>query len=249
MGASSSVLEVHECSEWRRVLDSLSGVSIEVVLEGALQAVSSEGLRSRIGNDSGEAEGLLEDIWALLSPTLVADVQDDWGLGDGVGASSRSMSRSGMWLAHRVGCLTIAAGGVRRPAVVCLGERSLLRILRGCCTSSLNNSRTSVVLNLSVEGSGNSLGSGTSPAYSASSFPASRRCIHVGGLGTIAVFSFHHLGMPRTKPSSRSFSIPGISCLNLQPIAAKLQSPVWIQCVQYSFLDGSGSMPDGWGRR
>jgi hypothetical protein len=192
MGASSSVLEVHECSEWRR---------------------------------------------------LAADVQDDRGLRDGVGASSRSMSRSGMWLAHRVGCLTIAAGGVGRPAVVCLGERSLLRILRGCCTCSLNKSRPSVVLNLSVEGSGNSLGSGTSPAYSASSFPASRR------LGTIAVLSFHHLGIPRTKPSLRSFSISGISCLNLQPIAAKLHSPVWIQCVQYSFLDGSGSMPDGWGRR
>jgi hypothetical protein len=100
VGASSSVFEVHESSEWRRVLDSLSGVSIEVVLEGALQAVSSEGLRSRIGNDSGEAEGLLEGTWALLSPTLAVDVQDDYRLGDGVGASSRSMSRSGMWLAH-----------------------------------------------------------------------------------------------------------------------------------------------------
>ena len=244
-GVSSSVSEAHESWEWRRTLGSLSVVFLITVLGGVMLSESNEDLRSGIGDDGGEVEVRLGGTCVSLDPVLAAEARDDCGLGGGARVSSRSMSRSDTWLVRRTGSWMGAGGGVNRSAVVCLGDGFLLRIPRGCCTLSLSRSYSSVFFVLNVEGSGNTLASGIAPVCSASSFPASLRCIQVGGLATMADFSFHHLGMPLTNPSSRSFSTLGISCLNLHPIAVQSHSPVLIQCVQCSFLDGSGSMPDG----
>jgi len=232
------------------VVESWFGVFLRTeAFGGTLLSIGDEVLHSMLGDEGGEVEGRLEGICASLDPELATEVRDDSGLGGGAGVSSRSMSRSDTWLARRTGCEAGAGGGVNRPNAAGLGDGLLLRIPRGCCTSSPSRSRSSLFLVRNIEGSGNTLASGIAPSWSASSFAASLRCIQVGGLGPIADFSFHHFGIPLTKPSSRSFSMPGISCLNLHPMAVQSHSPVLIQCVQYSFLDGSGSMPDGWGTR
>lgn len=72
----------------------------------------------------------------------------------------------------------------------------------------------------------------------------SRRCIQVGPLLPRAAFSLNQSGT-WLKPSSRSFSIGGISCLYLQPVQVKAHSPRLIQYMQCSFFEWSGSMPDG----
>lgn len=111
------------------------------------------------------------------------------------------------------------------------------------CVSGLSSSlRSSSLRARSAEGSGKARGEGISAVCgSSSSTLASRRCIQVIVLGgETAFFSFHHLGVPRVKPSSRSFSVPGISCLYLHPVSVHLHSPVAIQCVQYTFLGMPG---------
>ncbi|KAL6158772.1 hypothetical protein ACJBU6_02872 [Exserohilum turcicum] len=79
------------------------------------------------------------------------------------------------------------------------------------------------------------------------SLPATLRSIHVnprGGAARIAFFSLHHLGTPRVNPSACNCAIPGISCLNLQPVASHLHSPVAIQCVQKTFWGLGGGEGD-----